>query len=345
METNKQDIINTDNLESKLNIDNESITVSENTNKLYNDIFSDTLTEAQNMAAVQGYKNNFDKTLKSLGLERDIAAETYNRFKLFGKELDELSDSQINILFDKLEFTENQEGKSAKEIQEFKRAIIGLLISSEESYKIYDEAEKEFSDIQKEFNSEIDELLASLNLQAKIAEMQEDIDKEPDEEVKKKKQEILNGLIISSNLNIFIDKIKNKGYKTLKKEIKKNYDKVYNDLYKTLGRDFTNSYQQIKGLDVVLFNIFPNNEEKIKILLYTIFRYLIKNTITISYLKKDEVKKCEGDKFITNVTLDRKLSTFLNYFILGIVKMTKESFDKEQSDLYQSIQKYLQMEF
>ena len=94
-----------------------------------------------------------------------------------------------------------------------------------------------------------------------------------------------------------------------------------------------------------VFNIFPNNEEKIKILLYTIFRYLIKNTITVSYLKKDEVKKCESDKFITNVTLDSKLSTFLNYFILGIVKMTKESFDKEQSDLYQSIQKYLQMEF
>ena len=345
METKQQDILNTDNLESKLNVEKESITISENTDKLYNDIFSDTLAEAQNMAAVQGYKNNFDKTLKSLGLERDIASETYNRFKLFGKEFDALSDSQINILFDKLEFNENQEGKSAKEIQEFKRAIIGLLISSEESYKIYDDAEKEFSEIQKEFNSEIDELLASLNLQSKIAEMQEDIAKEPDEEVKKKKQEILNGLIISSNLNIFIDKIKNKGYKTLKKEIKKNYDKVYNDLYKTLGRDFTNSYQQIKGLDTVLFNIFPNNEEKIKILLYTIFRYLIKNTITVSYLKKDEVKKCESDKFITNVTLDSKLSTFLNYFILGIVKMTKESFDKEQSDLYQSIQKYLQMEF
>ena len=40
-------------------------------------------------------------------------------------------------------------------------------------------------------------------------------------------------------------------------------------------------------------------------------------------------------------TLDRTTATFINYFVLNVIKLTKESFKKEDSKLYQTIKEYL----
>lgn len=322
-------------LVSDKNINNEQVREVENTTKEYFDIYSDTMTEMRDLVAMNSMKDTLRSTLDALNIKEENIKEAYNTFKLFNKEVETLNKNQIENLFNILGYSiDDVKDKDENEIFEFKKNLVELVISTEEGMRSFDEMSKETDNITETFKAEMDKILASLNMTEQLENLTKAINEEKDENKKKELYLIYTGIYSSLSLDNIIRAIDNKGYNQLVKESKKKYDKVYKDALKILQDDLYNVYNGIKGLDNVMYKLFPENKEAVRVLLYTIYRQIIKNTeVKIIDNKADQIK--------TNKTVKKQIATFINYFVLNVIKLTKESFKKEDSKLYQTIKEYL----
>ena len=311
-------------LVSDKNINNEQVREVENTTKEYFDIYSDTMTEMRDLVAMNSMKETLQSTLDALNIKEENIKEAYNTFKLFNKEVETLNKNQIENLFNILGYSiDDVKDKDENEIFEFKKNLVELVISTEEGMRSFDEMSKETDNITETFKAEMDKILASLNMTEQLENLTKAINEEKDENKKKELYLIYTGIYSSLSLDNIIRAIDTKGYNQLLK-----------DALKILQDDLYNVYNGIKGLDNVMYKLFPENKEAVRVLLYTIYRQIIKNTeVKIIDNKADQIK--------TNKTVKKQIATFINYFVLNVIKLTKESFKKEDSKLYQTIKEYL----
>ena len=295
----------------------------------YVDIFTESVDVTKNMAQIKAYKNDYMSNLNQLtkaittdkkSLEEDKIKDIYNRFKLLGKEESALSNAEVDMLLQGIDLDLSRiETNSMRDLYEYKRSLLGLMIGAQQVSTIAENADIELEKITNDFNIEIDNLVTELDMTEKMNNVLDAMDKETDPEKKKKLQDIYSGIYASVNLNILMDKVKNKGLNVIRKECKKNYDKAKKKAIKTMHNDKTNIFMNPALVEETLQVIYPDNEEGIRIMLYIIFKKIN---------KRNEV--------------DKVTATFINYFLLNINKLSRPEFDREESELYHNIKKFLE---
>ena len=319
-------------LHSELGTDVEDHSIEEsadNVKQSYVDIFTESVDVTKNMAEIKSYQNNYMSTLNQLtkaissdnkSIEDEQLQVIYEKFKALNKEESKLTNAEVDTLLEGVDIDLTKvQTNSMRDIYEYKRSLLGLMIGAQQVSVIADNADVELQKISNDFNVEMDNLLSELDMTQKMNDVLDAIDKETDPEKKKKLEDIYSGIYASVNLNILMDKVKNKGLDTIRKECKKNYDKAKKKAIKTMHNDKTNIFMNPALVEETLNLIYPDNEEGIRIMLYIIFKKIN---------KRNEV--------------DKITATFINYFLLNINKLSRPEFDKEESDLYHNINKFLE---
>jgi hypothetical protein len=197
-----------------------------------------------------------------------------------------------------------QEGVTQEEIV---KAFFASILDTRETDIIFNNMMAEKSNILKEFNHQMDELMGSVDLSQELQKISEQMEAEEDPEKKKELHERYVGIYSSLSLDLVMAKIRNKPLSILKKDCKKEFDKLEKKTRKIMVNDKVNSFLDIKFLYRVMCDLFPDNKEESKLLLYIIYKKISKRKEVPSYL-----------------------ATFLNYFILNISKMRQKAFENEQ---------------
>ena len=293
-----------------------------NMTSAYTDIFTGMSDAAKCVATVNSYKKMYksdvDLIAKSIisggSITDEMIDKLCERFKAMNKPEESLTSDEIDELLSLLPPLKSK-CLSNDSLDKYKRSLLTLLISFNSVNEISDNAQKELDKISVDFNNEMNEIISCIDLTEKLSNLRERIATCENPEDKKKLEEVYNGMYASVHLTTFVDKINNKGIKIIRKEIKKKYDSVKAKAIRRLKNDNKKWYMNPSYIDETLFTILPEyDHESIKLLTYMIYRELEKRN-----------------------TLDITTSTFINYFILGINKLTVDGFKKEESDIYQSL--------
>ena len=327
-------------VKEKINNENESIKTEEhdidvvdNKEQSYIDVFTDSIECMSKLNSIKSYGDSFHSQLseltKNVGIdgkpiEDELVNEIYNQFKLLNKKEEELTDDDVELLLSKFEINEDilKDSVTNYDIKEYKRSILSFILNTCGVDEISKNASKEMENLTAQFKDEMDNLLSELNLNQRLTDLSKAIKEETDETKKKKLQETFNGIYASMSLDIITKKIQNKGIVQLRKECKKNYSKAKEKAFKIMKNDKKNMFLNPTLIEETLKTIYPDQKESdIQLLLYLIFKKINKRN-----------------------TVDRTTSTFINYFLLTLNKLTTDSFkdQKEDNDLYKSINKFLE---
>lgn len=285
----------------------------------YSDIFTGITDAARTVASVNKCKDMYKETLEQVSksvvknMDETLIKEIYSNFKKLNKSEKDLTDEDIDNLLSKFELNLNVLDKK-DDIYEYKRALLSILIGITNIEEVSDKANEELKKIDKDFQKEMDELITSITLTEKLEEIDARIKEAKTEDEKKKYTEIYRGIYSAVHLDVFVDKINNKGFKQIKKEVAKNYTKTKTKAIKRLKNDKTKFYMNPSELDNTLYKILPEFKEEIPYLLYMIYR---------------DIEKRSVPNIVT--------STFINYFILSVNKLIVDGFEKEKTDIYPAL--------
>lgn len=293
----------------------------------YDEIFSTTQKEMEKLAYIGSEVNSSKKQLKqfnkalNIDHNEDTFSEVYKKFLTLGKKnSDDLTKAEVDMLLDGIKIDKsNLKLESDADFEAFKKSYLGFIISIEEGNIIYDNAQKELAVLNEQFNDEMNKLLSSLDYTEQLDQLKAKIEAEEDPKKKAVLQDQYNAIYSSISINVLLDKVKNKGYKILLKECRRDLDKTKAKAIKILKNDLKHSYMNPSLLIETLINVYgKEHEEGIKLLCFLFFKTITK-------------RKQPNDT--THI--------FVNYFLLSVKKFVTKGFVKEESALYNTILDFL----
>lgn len=311
-------------LTAKIGEGNQPVEKGNNVKESFRDIFTESFEQMKELAGIKHYKDNFQTQLRVLSkaanggeqLSKDIYEQVLDAYSAKGIPVEKLTDDEVDELMRPVPIDlEKLDVKDNKDLTEFKRAYLLLITSTQESIQTFDRAEKEILKNQAKFNQDIDDIVASLDMTDELTELGKKIQETTDKKEKERLSSLYAGMYSSIYLNNIIDRINNKGIKMIRKETKKNLSKVRAKAEKILTNDKMHYYMNPKKMLESMYDLYPDHKETLDIIAYVIYRQIEKQKQNIQ-----------------DVT-----STFVNYFLLNLYKLSKPEFNREESLFYKEL--------
>lgn len=311
-------------LTAKIGEGNQPVEKGNSVKESFRDIFTDSFEQMKELAGIKHYKDNFQTQLRVLSkaanggeqLSKDIYEQVLDAYSAKGIPVEKLTDDEVDELMRPVPIDlEKLDVKDNKDLTEFKRAYLLLITSTQESIQTFDRAEKEILKNQAKFNQDIDDIVASLDMTDELTELGKKIQETTDKKEKERLSNLYAGMYSSIYLNNIIDRINNKGIKMIRKETKKNLSKIRAKAEKILTNDKMHYYMNPKKMLESMYDLYPDHKETLDIIAYVIYRQIEKQKQNIQ-----------------DVT-----STFVNYFLLNLYKLSKPEFNREESLFYKEL--------
>ena len=311
-------------LTSKIGEDIQPVEEGNNVKESFKDIFTESFDQMKELAGIKHYRDNFQTQLRVLSkaanggnqLSKDAYEQVLEAYSNKGIPVEELTDAEVDELMKPVPIAiDRLDIKDDKDLSEFKRAYLLLITSTQESIQTFDRAEKEILKNQAKFNQDIDEIISSLDMTDQLTELAKQIEETEDKKEKKRLQDLYSGMYSSIYLNNIVDKINNKGITIIRKECRKNLKKVRAKAERILNNDPMHYYMNPNKMLESMYDLYPDHKNTLDIIGYVIYRQIEKQK-----------------QHIEDIT-----STFINYFLLNLYKLSKPEFKKEDSIFFKEL--------
>lgn len=292
------------------------------------DIFGTTIKDIRQSKQLEAYDNQMNNLINIYSdaligkkIDMEIKNKLVDGINAKGKAVADLSEIEVEAIFSLAGIVfKDMKSKIKEDINpcDVKREFLDVLYQTHGFNNTMDKYKAELQKNAANTQSEIDDLLSSLDVLSELDNLQKQIAEEKDPEQKKLLQNTYTGLYSAIYLGFIKEKLDNKPYRIIIKECNKEYETVFKKARKLMDNS-KEGFLDIRNLRQHLTLMFPMYETEVKVLVYLICKKICKRKV---------------------IALD--LVSFINYFVLNVSKLISKMFtEKEKEDTMNNIEDIL----